>query len=706
MADNKITISLEVEGNAKVELKRAQDAVEDFANATQDGMKKASGAFAVFEGVLAAEAVKKGLELVKEAGKLLFETFITDGIKASSEYGESLHALATALKLSGDYTKDALDGFEKLASTVQRTSNVSDQAVLSQAAYAKSLGLSNAQTEQLLKAAVELSAVTGKDLDSSVKDLAKTYEGVNPKLLKHIDATRNLTVEQLRAGEAVRIIGERFAGSAEAQTKTYAGGIHQIAAAFEDVQKGIGNSITQNQTVIAVFSAVGDAMKDLADYVDGNRDALKLYISEGVVTAISGVQLLVSVFDVLIGSFNRVRQAVVNVGTDLDSLTLGAVGRLATAVKHVATDLGEALGHVATDVKAATEGSAGLEDFRARLDALEKSARASMEALRSGASEAGSEVENTGRKVRELTAVQKKLLDRADEIAKAAIDAQKTEAEKIQEQIEIEQAALDQRLGNRQLHEAALHALDQQAADNRVAYTNQFIQDTIAENELLRQLDEQKYADKIAQNQAAINELLKDEDQFSKAKLNYQLQQKKQEDQVNQQRLQAATTALNALATLQYAKTKELAAVGKAAAIASTTIYTYEAATKSYASLAAIPVVGPALGAAAAAAAIVAGLANVARISGVDLATGGEVPSGFPNDTFRANLTSGENVVDRSTNQGLKGMIADHQGMIPLLLAVVERLDRLQTHVQVNLGSKTVFDEVRSAYEQGRAFDV
>lgn len=59
---------------------------------------------------------------------------------------------------------------------------------------------------------------------------------------------------------------------------------------------------------------------------------------------------------------------------------------------------------------------------------------------------------------------------------------------------------------------------------------------------------------------------------------------------------------------------KETAA-GKAAAVASALISTYQGAQDSYASLAKIPVVGPALGFAAAAAATVAGMANVKAIT-------------------------------------------------------------------------------------------
>lgn len=68
------------------------------------------------------------------------------------------------------------------------------------------------------------------------------------------------------------------------------------------------------------------------------------------------------------------------------------------------------------------------------------------------------------------------------------------------------------------------------------------------------------------------------------------------------------------LATLQNSKNKQMARVGKAAAIAQTVIATYQSATQAYAAMSKVPYIGPALGIAAAAAAVAAGLANVQQI--------------------------------------------------------------------------------------------
>ena len=101
------------------------------------------------------------------------------------------------------------------------------------------------------------------------------------------------------------------------------------------------------------------------------------------------------------------------------------------------------------------------------------------------------------------------------------------------------------------------------------------------------------------------------------------------------QRLQIADGYFGNFAQLAQSNNKKLAGIGKAAlaaqkaiAITQATIKTYESATSAYAAMATIPVVGPALGAAAAGAAIAAGLANVSAISSAStnvgsFATGG-----------------------------------------------------------------------------------
>lgn len=86
---------------------------------------------------------------------------------------------------------------------------------------------------------------------------------------------------------------------------------------------------------------------------------------------------------------------------------------------------------------------------------------------------------------------------------------------------------------------------------------------------------------------------------------------------VQNNKVQLASQAFGNIASILG----EASAAGKAAAIAQTTIDTYQSATAAYKSMSGIPVVGPALGAVAAGAAVVSGLANVKKILSVDTKT-------------------------------------------------------------------------------------
>jgi len=77
---------------------------------------------------------------------------------------------------------------------------------------------------------------------------------------------------------------------------------------------------------------------------------------------------------------------------------------------------------------------------------------------------------------------------------------------------------------------------------------------------------------------------------------------------------QSAISIGENLMTIFSGQSRKMFEIGKAAATAGAIVNTYSSAVKAYDAMAGIPVVGPALGAAAAAAAVVAGLANVKRI--------------------------------------------------------------------------------------------
>lgn len=128
--------------------------------------------------------------------------------------------------------------------------------------------------------------------------------------------------------------------------------------------------------------------------------------------------------------------------------------------------------------------------------------------------------------------------------------------------------------------------------------------------------------------------------------------------EANAANLHSMDTLWTNLAALQSSKNKDMARIGKAAAIVQTTIKTYEAATSAYAAMAGIPYIGPVLGAAAAAAAIAAGLANVQAIKSqsAGFMTGGYTGNG-PLDEPAGVVHGQEFVVNAASTQRYRPLL-------------------------------------------------
>jgi len=263
------------------------------------------------------------------------------------------------------------------------------------------------------------------------------------------------------------------------------------------------------------------------------------------------------------------------------------------------------------------------EKEKKRKEAADKENQKTNEASKKAADARKKERENYLKDAEDLEALKAKLeqnrLDKEAEVKKKADDIQqglkdnaKTPAQKLQEKYDEERAILE-----------AAH------------------QSTLL-------LDAKFYTDKKA---------LEDGDTANK-KANAETQEEieKKKAAAREQWLAAGSNTLKQAATLLGEST----AAGKAAAIAATTIDTYQSATAAYKSLAGIPVVGPALGGIAAGVAVAAGLANVKKILAVKTPSGGGGGGGVPSGGSTPSAPQ-FNVVGNSGVNQLAGIMATNE---------------------------------------------
>ena len=131
----------------------------------------------------------------------------------------------------------------KQASDFQNTTVYDDDTIIKAQTFLATQGRTEEQITKLIKAATDLSAVTGDDLQTSVEKLDATYEGSIGRLGKLDERFKGLTKEQLANGAAIDLVTEKYAGFAEAVGNTEAGKIAKAQNQLGEFQEFIGGQI-------------------------------------------------------------------------------------------------------------------------------------------------------------------------------------------------------------------------------------------------------------------------------------------------------------------------------------------------------------------------------------------------------------------------------------------------------------------------------
>ena len=238
---------------------------------------------------------------------------VLNGIKAITEAAsvqeDAINQLNTSLKLAGDFSLEASQDFQDFAASLQSVTTVGDETVLQLAALARNFTTTNEQAQELTKAALDLSAATGISTDSAIRNLGKTLGGLSGELGEVVPALKELTEEQLRAGEGIEFIAERFEGAAAALRNTFSGAVQVARNDFGDFLEELGFAITQNPAVITAINALADGFKRIGTFVADNQKEIQEFIKEGITALIRGLSVLTEAFVDNFDSINKTIRA-------------------------------------------------------------------------------------------------------------------------------------------------------------------------------------------------------------------------------------------------------------------------------------------------------------------------------------------------------------------------------------------------------------
>lgn len=238
-------------------------------------------------------------------------------LKNADTQQQAEQRLLTALKGRTDIQQRLI----AQAAELQSRSVLGDEVVIGQQAYLASLGMTEEQIGRVIETSAQLSAATGMTLDSAVKNLAKTFGGLTGELGESIPKLKELTVEQLKNGEAVDFILENYKGFAESAAQTALGPLRQLNNAWGDFLEQIGaammpfaTKVTRALTVVVqMLQSLSPAMKQVLVVVAGLAAAIGP-LSLGIGAVIKVLPMLSAGLTALLSPVGLVVAAIVALG--------------------------------------------------------------------------------------------------------------------------------------------------------------------------------------------------------------------------------------------------------------------------------------------------------------------------------------------------------------------------------------------------------
>jgi len=252
---NTVQLVLSVKDDGSIVVEKFEGKVGDLEKAVD---KSAKGPMKSFQegwvGITAKIAIATGV--IYGAARAI-SGFVDEAAEAE-EIENRLRFSTETLGYSWQYAKTAVDAF---ANSVQESTRFSDeqarQALIDMLMYTRDFG----KAQEGARLAMDMSVRTGQDLTSASRLIGMAMSGNVEMLGRYIPELRNLdntlgsnASNAQKAEYAMRILHEKFGGTAQADIDSYAGKLAQFKNSWSDVREELGRKVLP-------------VLKDVLDYV-------------------------------------------------------------------------------------------------------------------------------------------------------------------------------------------------------------------------------------------------------------------------------------------------------------------------------------------------------------------------------------------------------------------------------------------------------
>jgi hypothetical protein len=321
----KLSILADVD-DLKKKLDTGSKEVEGFGGKLEKFGKVAAAAFAAAAAAAAAYA-----------GKLAIE-----GVKAAIEDEAAQKRLANALKNVTDVTDEQIKAIEEQILQTSLATGVADDKLRPALQRLTVATKDVTKSQDLLQLALDISAATGKDVESVSNALAKAYEGNNGALTRLGVGISAAQAKTLGFEGTVKKLADTFGGSATVQANTFEGQIKRLQVGFDEAKESIGAALLPTlqrlldyfiNTVIPKFQELKKTAVDpIVTAFRENEDALR--------------DLWAFTKDYLVPIFNgALTLAVKGVGKTIGGI-LDVIGSVVSGIKNLVNDAIDAINRV------------------------------------------------------------------------------------------------------------------------------------------------------------------------------------------------------------------------------------------------------------------------------------------------------------------------------------------------------------------------
>lgn len=265
-----VKIGADVE-EAKKGINKITDQLNQMSKSTKNSsVSKFFNSFSAFGKSVefATSAIKKANEAIKE------------NIELAQKQQKAEVQLQAAAKNNPYLTDASVVQLKNYASQLQSISTIGDEELLPMMSQLASAGRTQTEIQDIMSAALDLSASGMMSMDAAVSALNGTLQGNVGTLGKQISGIKELTTEELKSGKAIEIIKQQFDGMSESISEQ-TGGWQKYKNSLGDFKEvlGTGWANLQNSvgnTLSSFFDSITSKLKIAKDKAEEFKAELNL----------------------------------------------------------------------------------------------------------------------------------------------------------------------------------------------------------------------------------------------------------------------------------------------------------------------------------------------------------------------------------------------------------------------------------------------